>query len=478
MNEAAEGKAAPAKRGDLTQGPIGRTLLLFALPTLVSNVLSSLNASINLIWIGRFLGESALAATSNATNVIFLAYSTIFGFGMAATILVGQHMGRHDVDGARRAIGAATGLFMICSVFVTVLGVVLTEPLLHLMATPPEAVPLAAAYLKVMLLSLPASFMLVLLMMALRGAGDAMTPLYFMLMALFLDAGLNPFFIAGIGPFPKMGIAGSAMATLIANYVGTGALLAMIYLRDLPIRLRGPEWRYLIAPWSLLKLIMIKGLAMAAQMLVFMLSALLMLGMVNHTGVVTTAAYAVALQLWNYVQMPSMAMGAAVSAMAAQNIGAGRWDRVDEVTRKGLLYNLLLTGALVATLTWFDTAALGLFLGKESPAMPIAQHIQYVAGWSFIVSGMMLILFGTVRANGAVIGPLIVMFIGMVVFRAGFAFFGRHWIGPEALWWAFPLSSVVTTALAWLYYLYGPWRKGTLVDVAQRAEQAGESVTV
>ena len=94
-----------AGQRDLTTGPIGSTLLAFALPTLGSNVLQSLNGSINTIWVGRFLGEGALAATSNANMIMFLMFSAVFGFGMAATILVGQSFGRRDIEGARRAFG-------------------------------------------------------------------------------------------------------------------------------------------------------------------------------------------------------------------------------------------------------------------------------------------------------------------------------------------------------------------------------------
>jgi Na+-driven multidrug efflux pump len=97
--------ASPPQRRDLTQGPIGRTLMLFALPTLGSNILQSLNGSINTIWVGRFLGESALAATSNANIIMFLTFGAVFGFGMAATVLIGQAIGRRDVDAARRAFG-------------------------------------------------------------------------------------------------------------------------------------------------------------------------------------------------------------------------------------------------------------------------------------------------------------------------------------------------------------------------------------
>src|SRR3982750_227641 len=94
-----------AGRGDLTQGAIGKTLLAFALPTLASSILQSLNGTINAIWVGRFLGEGALAATSNANMIMFLLMSFVFGFGMAATVLIGQAFGRRDIDGARRVVG-------------------------------------------------------------------------------------------------------------------------------------------------------------------------------------------------------------------------------------------------------------------------------------------------------------------------------------------------------------------------------------
>src|SRR5437868_15090707 len=103
--------AGAKKRGDLTQGSIGPTLLAFALPTLASSILQSLNGTVNAIWVGRFIGENALAATSNANMVMFLLTAFVFGFGMASTILIGQASERKDADAALRAFGTATGGF-------------------------------------------------------------------------------------------------------------------------------------------------------------------------------------------------------------------------------------------------------------------------------------------------------------------------------------------------------------------------------
>jgi len=455
--------AAPGRARNLTQGPITRTLLAFALPTLGSNVLQSLNGSVNAIWVGRVLGEGALAATTNANLIMFLMFSLAFGFGMAATILVGQHMGASEIAGARRVIGTASGLFALTSVAICLGGWIFAPDLLHVLATPPEAQAMALAYLRVIFLSLPPMFLGMLLTMGMRGMGDAMTPLLLMLLSVILDAGLNPLLITGVGPFPRMGISGSAAATLIANYAVLGAGLAYVYARDLPIRLRGSELGFLLPDLKLLRAIFVKGLPMGLHMLLFTFSGLVMVGLVNRAGVNVTAAYGIAQQLWTYVQMPAMAIGTAVSAMAAQNIGANRWDRVDAVTRSGVAINILMTTTLVALILAFDRPMFALFVGGGSPVIPIARHIQLIGTWSFIIFGVTLVIFATVRANGAVYPPLLILVMSVLVGRIGFAWLLLPRYGTDVLWWSFPVGSAISMGLGLIYYRFGGWRRGTLI---------------
>ena len=459
----------PQHGRDLTQGPIAKTLLAFALPTLASSILQSLNGTVNAIWVGRFIGEGALAATSNANMVMFLLTSFVFGFGMASTILIGQAWGRRDVDQARRIFGTAGGSFLLITIGIAIAGYFLSGSILHLLGTPADAAPLALAYLRVIFLAMPALLLLTMLMMALRGSGDSMTPLWFMIVAVLLDSGLNPVFILGLGPAPRLGIAGSATATLIANYAALLALLAYIYIRDLPLRLRGGELRYLWCDLAILKTIIVKGFPMGIQMVVISLSALALVGLVNREGVDTTAAFGVALQLWTYVQMPAMALGAAVSAMAAQNIGAGRWDRVGRITRVGVVQSLAITGALIVLMTVTDRAVLALFMGGESPALPIARHIHLVATWNFLLFGVMMVLFATVRANGAVWAPLIILAIGLVPVRFGYILATYGLLGADAIWTSFPVTSLINVGLATFYYLQGGWKKARMA--VQPAEE-------
>jgi putative MATE family efflux protein len=464
----------PGQR-DLTSGPIGKTLLAFAVPTLISSIVQSLNGSVNAIWVGRFLGEEALASTSNANLVMFLLMAFVFGFSMAATVMIGQAFGRHDLDGARRVLGTALGGFLPVAAAIGLFGWLFAPQLLHLLAMPAPAVPLALAYLRVLFLAMPAILVMIVLMMGLRGSGDAMTPLWFMIVAVFLDLGLNPVFILGLGPAPALGIAGSATATVIANYVSLVAFLVYLYRRDLPLRLRGAELKYLRPDPAILRIIVTKGVPMGLQMIVISSAALATMGLVNREGVGTTAAFGVAMQLWTYLQMPAMALAAAASAMAAQNIGAGKWDRVGAITRSAIVYNLLITGALVVLLAVADRPALALFLGGDSAALPIARHIQLLATWSFLPFGVSMVLFGTVRANGAVLGPLIILAIGLYPIRLGFALGAYSWLGADALWLSFPVSSFANMAMALAFYLHGGWRNARMampIDPAEAVEEA------
>jgi putative MATE family efflux protein len=463
--------AGQSRRGDLTQGSIGSTLLRFALPTLASSILQSLNGTINAIWVGRFIGEGALAATSNANMVMFLLTAFVFGFGMASTILVGQAWGRRDIDEARRVFGTAAGSFLLVTILIAIAGYYLSGTILGILGTPEEATPLALDYLQVIFLAMPALLLLTLLMMALRGSGDSMTPLWFMIVAVVLDSALNPVFILGLGPAPRMGIAGSATATLIANYAALIGLVGFIYLRDLPLRLRGRELRYLWCATSILKTIVVKGLPMGIQMIVISLSALALVGLVNREGVHTAAAFGVAMQLWTYVQMPAMALGAAVSAMAAQNIGAGLWDRVGQITRVGIIQALAITGALIVLMTLADRTVLALFMGEDSAALPIAEHIHLLATWNFLLFGVMMVLIATVRANGSVWGPLVILAIGLVPVRFGWIYATYGWLGADAIWTSFPVSSAANLVMAIAFYLHGGWRKARMTVEERPSEE-------
>jgi Na+-driven multidrug efflux pump len=177
------------------------------------------------------------------------------------------------------------------------------------------------------------------------------------------------------------------------------------------------------------------------------------------------------MQLFTYIQMPAMAIGGAVSAMAAQFIGAGKWDRLDKVTSAGVLVNFLMTGVLTVILLVFDRAALVLFLGPDSPAVPLAQHIQWLAVWSFLVFGVTMVYSATMRAGGAVWVPLIILAVALYPVRLGFYFLTYGSLESDAIWWSFPVGSIAALVLSWWFYHYSGWRRHALAEAPEEAQE-------
>lgn len=457
---------------DLTRGPIARTLLVFSLPILAGNVLQSLNGSVNAVWVGGHLGEAALTATANANNVMFALIGAIFGISMATNILVAQAMGARRLGQAKRVLGSSATFFGAVSLLIASLGVPLSRTLMQWMNTPEEALHLAEAYLQIIFLAIPLLFMFTFVTAVLRGAGDTRTPFWFLLVVVVLDMSLNPLFIFGLGPVPALGIKGSALATLIANALSFAALLTWLRKRRHPLWIGRRQLGLFKPDLRIVRTLITKGLPMGVQLVMISLAMIAMISLVNAYGVVTSSAYSAALQLWTYVQMPAMAIGAACSTMAAQNVGAGLWPRVNATARAGMLANIVMTGGLIALIVLLDRIVLGWFLPTGSPSLEVARHLNHIAIGSFLFFGVTFVLAGVVRSTGAVMPPLVILAIAMWGIRVPVAKWLQGSLGVDAIWWSFPVSAFCSMAMMLAYYRWGHWRRARMLPAGAQAPAA------
>jgi len=457
----------PASRGrtrrDLTRGPITRTLLLFSLPLLGGNALQSLNGTVNQIWVSHTLGETAITALGNANIVMMLMIGSIFGVGMAANILVAQAVGASDLALVKRVMGTTTTFFIGLSLLLAVFGGALSPHILDLMGTPPEARGEAIIYLRIIFASVPFMYFFVFMQMAQRGAGDSVTPFWFLALAIVIDITLNPLLIRGIGPFPRMGIAGSATSTLVGQGVALIFLMIHLYRKQSVILLRPGELHLLRPDWPIFRSLVTRGLPMGVQMLVMSGAAVVMISFVNRYGFLTSAAYSISSIVWSYLQMPTMAIGASVSSMAAQNVGAGRWDRVAQVARAGVISGLVVTGVIALFLYVFNDLVLGILLPHNSPAIPLARHINTTVLWGFVLFSVTFSLSGVVRSTGAVWAPLAILVVSMIGVRIPFASLMAPRLGADSIWWSFPIGTITSAVLTSLYYKFGGWRRARML---------------
>jgi Na+-driven multidrug efflux pump len=221
----------------------------------------------------------------------------------------------------------------------------------------------------------------------------------------------------------------------------------------------------------------VRGLPMSLQMFVMSAAAMVMVGFVNGFGAITSAAYIGAQQVWNYIQMPGMAVGASISSMAGQNVGAGRWDRVSRIAGIGILCSVAVTGTCAIIIYLLGPLPLYIFLPLHSPTIPIALHINRTVLWAFVIFNATFALTGIVRSTGAVWPPLAILVFSMLVIRVPFAWTFIPHFGSEAIWWSFPLGTLTSSVLSVLYYKFGGWRKVRIISPEASGQVPDDAVS-
>ena len=213
---------------DFTEGSIPRHLIIFALPMFLGNLLQAFYNIIDSIWVGRFLGHQAFAAISVSFPVIFVLIALIIGITMGTTTLVGQYYGAKKNELVSKTISNSLLLLLVFGSIISLAGVIFSRRILLFINAPLDVLDMAADYLKIFSSGLLGMFLYNGISGILRGLGDSRTPLKFLFYATILNLILDPFFIFGLGPFPRLEVRGAALATIIAQ--GISALISLRYL--------------------------------------------------------------------------------------------------------------------------------------------------------------------------------------------------------------------------------------------------------
>ncbi len=455
------------------EGPIAPTLLRFSLPLLASNFLHALAGTWASAWAGQVLGPNALTAVATASVLMLMLMGAVMGMGVAASVTIGQALGAGDAQAVKRVVGTALAFVMVFGLAAAVAGWLMSPALVGWMGTPEPAREFAVTHLRATCLSMPSIFTYLVMMMLLRGSGDSKTPFLFSLLWIGLTLLLGPLLLTGAFGFPLLGIAGLGLGSLLANATALAALVWHVYRRRLPIALHGSDIRHLRPDPALLAILGKRGVPMAIESIIVQGAYFVLLWLVNAHGAATAAAYAGAAQLWSYVQLPSNALAASMSAFAAMNIGAGRWDRVEKIALHGCLMSLLIACAVTAGVYALGDLPLRLFIPQGGAVLATAWDINLIVLWGWIALSASMGLFAIVRANGATLAPMLIFGLSMWVVRVPFAWALQPALGEAAIWWSFPFGSVCGAGLALAYYRWGGWRdrRPMLAELAAPAQQ-------
>ena len=431
---------------DMTEGPILRQLIAFALPLMLGNVFQMLYNTVDSVIVGNFVSKQALAAIGSTTMIVNLFVFFFNGFSIGAGVVIGQYFGARDMEKLHDAIETTMAATFILSLLFSLLSFVIVDPLLRMMSTPEDVFHDASVYLRIYLGGIAGLLIFNMGSGVLRAVGDSTRPLYFLIFTSLLNIALDLFFVLVL----KMGVAGAAVATIVSQFLSAVLILVLLSrTRDI-YRL---EWRELCIRWPILRRVFAIGLPAAVQSVITALSNVFVQGYINVFGSDVMAGWSSYNKLDQFIMLPMQSMAMSATTFVSQNVGAGNDRRSDRGTVAALGLTCVVTGSIIALLVAFAPGAVRLFSPDEAV-------IRY--GVLFIRTNVIFLLFncinhvlaGALRGRGDSRGPMIIMLASFVALRQIYLFVVTHYFAntPRIVGIGYPVGWVSCCAAELLYF--------------------------
>lgn len=380
---------------DYTVGPIGRSIVLLAIPMVLEMLMESIFVVADIYWVARLNNADAVATVGLTESMLTLIYAVSIGLGIGATATVARRIGEHNPDGAARAAVQVIVLGLIVSAVISVLGVVFAGDLLRLMGGSPWVVEHGVNFTRVMLGGNASIVLLFLINAVFRGAGDAAIAMRVLWLANLINIILGPCFIFGWGPFPELGVTGAAVATTIGR--GTGVVYALVRLFRPGGRFDITKSHLKIEPNIMVRLVRLSAVG-TFQVFIGMASWIGLIRTLSTFGSDAVAGYTIGIRVIIFALLPSFGMGNAAATMVGQALGAKKPDRAERAVWKAGLYNLVFLGIVGLLFVIFAPQIIRFFTNDPNVGAYGVQCLRIVAsGFLFYAYGMVL----TQSFNGA-----------------------------------------------------------------------------
>lgn len=435
--------------GDLTKGPVMKSMLLFAVPMILGNLLQQCYNVADTLIVGQFLGSDALAAVGSAFTLMTFLTSILLGLCMGSGAVFSIRFGEKEEDRLKEGICAAFLLTAGLTLLLNLAVFLFIDQILLFLRVPDEIWELMREYLLVIFCGIAATFLYNYFASLLRAVGNSITPLIFLAVSAILNIGLDLWFVVGL----HRGVAGAAEATVISQYVsGVGlGIYTWVHFPSLRpgrahLRIRKETLRE-IAGFSMLTCV---------QQSVMNLGILMVQGLVNSFGTTIMAAFAAAVKIDAFAYLPVQDFGNAFSTFIAQNYGAKKKDRI-QTGLKGAVTVSVLFSILLSAIVWIFSRPLMLLFVHAEETEIIAEGIRYlhIEGAFYCGIGCLFLLYGLYRAVGrpGMSVVLTVISLGTRVILA-YLLSAVPSIGVIGIWWAVPIGWFLADAVGILYYLF------------------------
>lgn len=442
---------------DMKRGSPTKLILKFAFPMLIGNIFQQVYNMVDSIVVGRFVGKNALAAVGSSFSLMNFITLLLIGLCMGSSIVISQYFGAEDYEGLKSVVSTSFIFMFIFTVFLSILTFLFTKPLLMLIKTPAEILEDSTSYLKIVFAGLIFTFLYNAVASLLRALGDSKTSLYFLVIACIINIILDLVFVLNF----EMGVAGVAYATVIAQAIAS--ILSLIYaFSKVPIlRMKKKEFVFnraifpVIAKYSFLTSI---------QQSIMSIGMVAVQGIVNTFGADVIAAFTAAGKVDSFAYLPVQDFGNAFSTYVAQNVGAGKKERVHEGVKSAV--KIIIVFCIISSiLILMSSEYLMKIFVNSSEVKVIETGIEYISivGIFYMLIGFLFMFYGFFRGVGnlAMSVILTIVSLGTRVLMA-YTLSSISSIGQKGIWWSIPIGWVLADILGFITYKKGKWQNNII----------------
>ena len=448
---------------DMTQGAPWQRILEFSIPMLIGNVAQQLYNTADSVIVGKFVGDNALAAVGSAMPILNLLLALFVGIATGAGIVISQSYGARDREGLRKSIGNCISLAFIASLVIMVVGPLLTRPMLELLGTPDSILDWCTAYLKIQFFGIAGFFFYNMLSGVLRGLGDSVSALGFLLLAAALNVVLDLWFVAGF----DMGVAGVSLATVIAQSISAiFCFRKLMKMRDIfDLNKQTVKLDQFVA-MRIIKLGVPSGITQA----IFSMAGMVTQTLTNSMGEMVIAANVIIMRVDGFAMMPNFSFGQAMSVYTGQNVGAMKYDRVGLGTKQGTTIAVSCSAAITCVLLFLNKYLFGIFT-ETAELIDLAGRMMRLMAVGYLGVAITQSLGGVMRGAGDTVSPMWISIISTVLLRVPVAYIMAHFTASEAWPQGHPFSLSASLLISWVLgavmscvvFKLGKWKK-TMMD--------------
>ena len=450
---------------DMTAGNPGKQIVAFAIPMLIGNIAQQLYNTADSVIVGRYVGDNALAAVGSASPILNLLLVLFVGISVGAGIMVSQYFGAKQREDLSGTIGSCITLTAISSLFIMIIGPLVSGPLLSYLDTPESIIGWCESYLNIIFIGIMGMAYYNILGGVLRGLGDSVSALLYLLIATIVNIVLDILFVASFG----MGVAGVALATAIAQALSAvlcfWKLLRMSDIFDMKKKYLKLHRKYAITTIRL-------GLPSGLTQAIFSMAMIIVQSLTNSFGEMFIAANVIVMRVDGFAMMPNFSFGTAMTTYAGQNVGAHELERVDEGAKQGTFIAMGVSAAITALILIFGKYLMGIFT-DTSELVDMSMRMMRILAVGYVAMAVTQSLSGVMRGAGDTMRPMWISLITTVAIRVpvayGIAYLTRSEQYPggrcESIFFSLLFSWTLGAVVTFICYRWGKWKQKAIESV-------------